>query len=71
MKSQYIRAFGLLIGLVAVLSMANVAAGESLTDQQIGGQIEHRLSGDASRNVTVSVQHEQTERSHQWLRARP
>ena len=39
MKSQHIRAFGLLVGLVAVLSMANVAAGESLTDQQIGGQI--------------------------------
>ena len=46
MKSQHIRAFGLLVGLVAVLSMANVAAGESLTDQQIGGQIEHRLSGN-------------------------
>ena len=55
MKPQYIRAFGLFVGLMVVLGMASVVAGESLTDQQIGRQIEHRLSGDAFRNVTVSV----------------
>ena len=56
MKSQHIRAFGLLVGLVAVLGMASVVAGETLTDQQISRQIEQRLSGDMFRNVTVSVQ---------------
>ena len=55
MKPQYIRAFGLFVGLMVVLGLASVVAGESLTDQQIGRQIEHRLSGDAFRNVTVSV----------------
>ncbi len=70
MKSQYIRAFGLLVGFVAVLGMASVVAGESLADQQIGRQIEHRLSGDAFHNVSVSVHYEQTERSHSWLRTR-
>ena len=61
MKSKYIGAFGLLVGFMAVLGMASVVAGESLTDQQIGRQIEHRLSGDAFHNVTVSVHYEQTE----------
>ena len=55
MKYEHARALGLVIGLVAVLGMASVAAGESLTDQQIGRHIEHRLSEDAFRNVTVSV----------------
>ncbi len=55
MKPQYIRVFGLFVGLMVVLGLASVVAGESLTDQQIGRQIEHRLSGDAFRNVTVSV----------------
>ena len=32
MRSQYIRAFGRLVGFVAVLGMASVVAGESLTD---------------------------------------
>ena len=68
MRSQHVRAFGLLVGLVAVLGMVSVAAGESLTDQQIRHQIGHRLSGDAFPNVRVSVQYEQIERSHQWLR---
>ena len=56
MRSQHIRAFGLLVGLVAVLGMASVAAGESLTDEQIRHQTEHRLSGDMFHNVAVSVQ---------------
>ena len=54
MRSQYIRAFGRLVGFVAVLGMASVVAGESLTDQQIGRRIEHRRSGDAFHNVTES-----------------
>ena len=70
MRSQYIRAFGLLVGFVAVLGMASVAAGQSLTDQQIRHQTEHRPSGDMFHNVTVSVHYEQTERSHSWLRTR-
>ena len=36
--------------------MASIAAGESLMDQQIGLQIERRLSEDAFSNVNVSVQ---------------
>ena len=56
MRSRHIRAFGLLVGLVAVLGMASIAAGESLTDQQIGRQIDRRLSEDAFSNVHVSVQ---------------
>ena len=40
MKSQHIRMFGLLVGLVAVLGFASVAAGESLTDLHVGCQIE-------------------------------
>ena len=56
MRSQHIRTFGLLVGLVVVLGMASIAAGESLTEQQIGLQIERRLSEDAFSNVNVSVQ---------------
>ena len=56
MRSHHIRTFGLIVGLIAVLSMASIAAGESLTDQQIGRQIERRLSGVAFSNVNVSVQ---------------
>ncbi len=56
MRSQHIRTFGLLVGLVAVLGMASIAAGGSLTDQQIGRQIERRLSDDAFNDVNVSVQ---------------
>ena len=52
---RHIRTFGRLVGLVAVLGMASVAAGESLTEQQIGRQIERRLSADAFSNVKVSV----------------
>ncbi len=37
-------------------AMASIAAGESLTDQQIGRQIERRLSEGAFSNVNVSVQ---------------
>ncbi len=56
MRSHHIRTFGLLVGLIAVLGMTSIAAGESLTDQQIGRQIERRLSEDAFGNVNVSVQ---------------
>ena len=56
MRSHHIRTLGLIVGLIAVLGMASVAAGESLTDQQIGRQIERRLSEDAFSNVNVSVQ---------------
>ena len=56
MRSRHIRAFGLLVGLVAVLGMASIATGESLTDQQISRQINRRLSEDAFSNVNVSVQ---------------
>ena len=56
MRSHHIRTFGLVVGLIAVLGMASIAAGESLTDQQIGRQIERRLSEDAFSNVNVSVQ---------------
>ena len=56
MRSHHIRTFGLVVGLIAVLGMASIAAGDSLTDQQIGRQIERRLSDDAFSNVTVSVQ---------------
>ncbi len=53
---RHIRTFDLLVGFVAVLGMASVAAGESLAEQQIGHQIERRLSADAFSNVNVSVQ---------------
>ena len=56
MRSHHIRTVGLIVGLIAVLGMASIAAGESLTDQQIGRQIERRLSEDAFSNVNVSVQ---------------
>ncbi len=56
MRSQHIRTLGLIVGLIAVLGMASIAAGDSLTDQQIGRQIERRLSEDAFSNVNVSVQ---------------
>ena len=56
MRSHHIRTFGLVVGLIAVLGMGSIAAGESLTDQQIGRQIERRLSkDDALDNVRVSV----------------
>ena len=54
MRSHHIRTFGLVVGLIAVLGVASIAAGESLTDQQIGRQIERRLSEDAFSNVNVS-----------------
>ena len=53
---RHIRTFGLLVGLAAVLGMASVAVGEPLTKQQIGRQIERRLSEDAFSNVSVLVQ---------------
>ena len=57
MRSRHIRTFGLIVGLIVVLGMASIAAGASLTDQQIGRQIERRLSkDDALDNVRVSVQ---------------
>ena len=56
MRSQPGRAFGALVGLVAVLGLASLAAAESLTDQQIGYQIGRQLSAVAFSNVTVSVQ---------------
>ena len=56
MRSRHIRTFGLLAGLIAVLGMASIAAGASLTDEQIGRQIERRLSEDGFRNVNVSIQ---------------
>ena len=56
MRSDHIRTVGLVVGLIAVLGMASIAAGESLMDQQIGLQIERRLSEDAFSNVNVSVQ---------------
>ena len=56
MRSHHIRTVGLIVGLIAVLGMASIAAGGSLTDQQIGRQIERRLSEDAFSNVNVSVQ---------------
>ncbi len=56
MRSHHIRTLGLLAGLIAVLGMASIAAGASLTDQQIGRQIERRLSDDEFSNVNVSVQ---------------
>ena len=56
MRTQHISTIGLLVGLVAAFSMARIAAGESLTEQQIGRQVERRLSEDAFTNVNVSVQ---------------
>ena len=57
MKSQHIRMLGLIVGLVAMLGLASVAAAAPLSDQQISRQIENRLSkNDALEHVTVSVQ---------------
>ena len=57
MRSHHVRAFGLLVGLVAVLAVASIAAAAPLSDLQISRQIENRLSKDeALENVTVSVQ---------------
>ena len=57
MRSQHVRAFGLLVGLVAVLAVASIAAAAPLSDLQISRQIENRLSNDdVLENVTVSVQ---------------
>ncbi len=57
MRSHHIRAFGLTVGLIAVLGMASIAAGAPLSDQQINSQIERRLSkDDALDNVRVSIQ---------------
>ena len=56
MRSHHVRAFGLLVGLVAVLAVASIAAAAPLSDLQIGRQIGNRLSkDDALQNVTVSV----------------
>ena len=57
MKSQLIRTVGLIIGLVVVLGMASIAAGQPLSDQQITRQLVDRLAkDDAFQNVRVSVQ---------------
>ncbi len=57
MTSQHFRTLGLLVGLVAVLGMASIAASEPLSNQQISHQIEGRLSQDnAFQNVRVAVQ---------------
>ena len=57
MKAQLIRTLGRIVGLVAVLGMASIAAGQPLSDQQISRQLVDRLSkNDAFQNVRVSVQ---------------
>ena len=57
MRSHHVRAFGLFVGLVAVLAVASIAAATPQSDLQISRQIENRLSNDdALQNVTVSVQ---------------
>jgi osmotically-inducible protein OsmY len=57
MKPRYIRTLGLIVGLVAVLSMASIAASEPLSDQQVSRQIEGRLSQDSAfQNIRVAVQ---------------
>ena len=57
MKPRHIRTLGLIVGLVAVLSMASIAASEPLSDQQVSRQIEGRLSQDSSfQNIRVAVQ---------------
>ena len=57
MKTQLIRTLGLIIGLVAVLGMASIAAGQPLSDQQITRQLVDRLAkNDAFQNVLVAVQ---------------
>ena len=57
MKAQLIRMLGVVIGLVVVLGVASVAAGQPLSDQQISHQIERRLSKDSAfENTRVAVQ---------------
>ena len=57
MKPRHIRTLGLIVGLVAVLSMASIAASEPLSDQQVSRQIEGRPSTDnAFQNIRVAVQ---------------
>ena len=57
MKAQLIRTLGVIIGLVVVLGVASIAAGQPLSNQQITHQIEGRLSKDnAFENVRVFVQ---------------
>ena len=57
MKAQLIRTVGLIIGLVAVLGMAGIAAGQPPSDQQITRQLVDRLAkNDAFQNVLVAVQ---------------
>ena len=57
MKPRHIRTLGLIVGLVAVLSMASIAASEPLSDQQVSRQIEGPLSQDSSfQNIRVAVQ---------------
>ena len=52
MKSRHIRMLGLIVGLVAMLGLASVAAAAPLSDQQISRQIENRLSkGDALERI--------------------
>ena len=41
MTSQHIRTVGLIVGLVAMLGLASVAAAAPLSDQQISRQIEN------------------------------
>ncbi len=57
MKPQHIRTLGRIVGLVAVLGIASIAAGQPLSDQQITRQLVDRLAeNDAFQNVRVSVQ---------------
>ncbi len=57
MRSHHVHPFGLLVGLVAVLAVASIAAAAPLSEMQISRQIANRLSrDDALENVTVSVQ---------------
>ena len=57
MRFHHVRAFGLLVGLVAVLAVASIAAAAPLSEMQISRQIANQLSRDnALENVTVSVQ---------------
>ena len=52
MTSQHIRTLGLIVGLVAMLGLASIAAAAPLSDQQISRQIENRLlKNDALEHV--------------------
>ena len=56
MRSQYIRALGVVVGLAAVLGMASISADQP-SDEQVRRQIERQLSkNEAFRDVTISVQ---------------